>query len=150
MSDQPGFTTTFAVEQSPKEVFNAINDVRRWWTGSIEGEALERGDVFSYRYEPFHFSSQEVIELVPDEKVVWRVIDSHLKGAADPSEWTGTDITFDIIALERGTEVRFSHVGLVPAFECFESCSGGWDFFIHRSLRHLIATGEGPASPPWA
>jgi len=55
-------------------------------------------------------------------------------------------MTFEITAREDGTEVRFAHRGLVPEFECFESCSSGWGFFVNRSLRHLITTGEGPAS----
>jgi len=59
-------------------------------------------------------------------------------------------MTFDITAREDGTEVRFAHRGLVPEFECFESCSSGWGFFVNGSLRRLITTGEGPTQPPWA
>jgi hypothetical protein len=143
------FTTCFTVEQSPAAVFDAINDVRGWWTGEIEGESKEVGDEFSYRYPGYHYSKQRIAVLVPDTKVVWHVIDSRLEGPKDPSEWTGTEITFEIGATEGGTEVRFSHLGLVPEVECFVSCSSGWSFFVHESLRRLITTGEGPTLPPW-
>ncbi|MGD0691349.1 MAG: SRPBCC domain-containing protein [Acidimicrobiales bacterium] len=144
------YTTSFTVEQSPAEVYDAINDVRGWWTGAIEGESKQVGDEFAYRYSGFHYSKQEIVELVPGTKVVWRVTDSRLEGPENASEWTGTEIIFEITAKEDGTEVRFAHRGLVPEFECFESCSSGWGFFVNGSLRRLITTGEGPTQPPWA
>ncbi|HXC18325.1 MAG TPA: SRPBCC domain-containing protein [Acidimicrobiales bacterium] len=143
------FTSAFTVDQTPTEVFDAINNVRGWWTGEIEGRTNEVGDEFSYRYPGYHYSKQKITVLEPGEKVVWRVIDARLEGNADPSEWTGTEITFAITSTHEGTEVLFSHVGLVPEFECFESCSSGWGFFVNGSLRRLITTGEGPATPPW-
>lgn len=144
------FTSTFTVEQSPADVFAAINDVRRWWTGDIEGESQAVGDECSYRYPGAHFSRQRVSELVPGEKVVWQVTDSLLEGPDDPREWTGTEIPFEIIPEGDRTELRFSHRGLVPAFECYGACSGAWGFYINGSLKHLITTGEGPTPPPWA
>lgn len=149
MSTSQSFTASFTVEQTPSEVFSSINNVRGWWTGEIEGDTDEVGDEFTYIYPGHHYSRQKVVELVPGEKVAWHVVDSLLKGPADPSEWTGTDIIFDIRALDDGTEVRFSHRGLIPSFECFDDCSGGWGFFVHSSLKRLIATGEGPTPPPW-
>jgi hypothetical protein len=116
----------------------------------IDGESKQVGDEFSYRYPGFHYSKQEIVELVPGTKVVWRVTDSRLEGPENASEWTGTEIIFEITANDDGTEVRFAHRGLVPEFECFESCSSGWGFFVNGSLRRLITTGEGPAQPPWA
>jgi uncharacterized protein YndB with AHSA1/START domain len=144
------FTSSFTVDQSPAEVFDAINNVRRWWTGDIVGEADALGDEFSYTYPGAHYSKQKVAELVPGEKVVWQVVDAHLDGPEDPAEWTGTEIRFEITPEGDGTVVRFRHEGLVPSFECFGSCSSAWGFFVNGSLRHLITTGEGPTPPPWA
>jgi uncharacterized protein YndB with AHSA1/START domain len=144
------FQSTFLVTQSPDEVFAAVTNPRKWWTGDIEGSTGQVGDEFSYRYEDIHFSKQKVTELVPGRKVVWLVVESELSGPEDPSEWTGTEIIFEINERDGQSELRFSHLGLVPEFECFESCSSGWSFFINGSLRRLITTGEGPALPPWA
>ena len=140
--------STFTVDQSPEEVFAAIVDVPRWWTGDIEGSTDTLGDEFTYRYPGAHYSKQKVAELIPGKKVVWHVVDAHLEGPEDPNEWTGTEIKFEITRMEDGTEVRFSHLGLVPDFECFDACSSAWGFYVNGSLKRLITTGEGPAKPP--
>jgi uncharacterized protein YndB with AHSA1/START domain len=144
------FTSTFTVDQSPEDVFAAITNVRRWWTGKIEGNTDRLGDEFIYRYEDLHYSKQKIAELVPGQRVVWQVIDAHVKGPENPREWTGTEIRFEISQTGDRSEVRFSHLGLVPDFECFDACSNAWGFYINGSLQRLITTGEGPTAPPWA
>lgn len=144
------FTSTFTVDQSPEEAYSAINNVRGWWTGDVEGSTDKLGDEFTYRYGDVHYSKQEVTELVPGRRIVWRVVDAHLNGPDDPSEWKGTEVTFEISRVDEQTEVRFAHLGLVPEFQCFESCSSAWGFYVNGSLRRLITTGEGPTTPPWA
>lgn len=54
-----------------------------------------------------------------------------------------TEIHFEITARDDQTEVRFTHVGLVPQSECFDLCSNLWAFHLHTSLRTLIRTGRG-------
>ena len=76
-------------------------------------------------------------------RVAWHVVDAYLDFVEDKSEWTGTDITFDITPARGGSEVRFTHVGLAPGVECFDSCSNAWGFYITGSLRNLIAGGQG-------
>lgn len=144
------FQSGFTVPQSPEEVFEAVTNPKRWWTGDIVGSAHRVGDEFSYCYADVHYSKQKVTELVPGEKVVWQVVDSHLTGIKDSSDWTGTEITFEVGEKDGQTELRFSHLGLLPESECFDSCSNAWSFYISGSLRRLIATGEGPSTPPWA
>jgi NAD(P)-dependent dehydrogenase (short-subunit alcohol dehydrogenase family) len=140
---QRSFTTTFTVDQSPQEVFAAINNVRDWWSGDIEGNTHKLGDEFTYRYEDVHRSTQRIIESVPGERVVWHVEDAYLTFTNDKTEWTGTDIAFDISQQGDRTEVRFTHLGLVPEFECFGDCSNAWGYYINGSLRSLITTGRG-------
>jgi hypothetical protein len=141
------FTTVFAVDQSPAEAFDAITNVRGWWSGQIDGDTDKLGAEFIYRYEDVHYSKQEITELVPNKKVVWRVLDAYLDFTEDPAEWNGTEITFEIGRRDDQTEVRFTHLGLVPEFECYDSCSTAWAFYINNSLRHLIATGQGSPNP---
>jgi len=137
------FTTTFAVDQTPEEAFAAINNVRRWWSGEIEGSTDKLGDEFTYRYQDVHYSKQKITELVPGKKVVWLVLDSYLNFTKDKSEWNGTEITFEVSKKGKKTEIRFTHLGLVPEFECFNACSNAWGFYTNGSLRSLITTGKG-------
>ena len=136
-------TTTVKVDQSPEEVFAAINNVRGWWAGEVEGSTDKLGDEFIYRYGTLHYSKQKVSELTPGKRIVWDVTDSSLSFAKDKSEWTGTKITFDIAKKGDKTEVRFTHVGLVPEFECYDDCSNAWGSLVRESLRSLITTGVG-------
>ncbi len=142
MNDQ-NFTITFAVDQTPEEAFAAINNVRGWWSGEIEGSTDNLGDEFTYRYKDVHYSKQEITELIPDTKVVWLVLDSYLNFTKDKTEWMGTEIIFEVSKKGDKTEIRFTHLGLVPEYECFNACSNAWDFFINSSLRSLITTGKG-------
>ena len=137
------FTTTILVDNSPKEVFNAINNVRGWWQGEIEGNTDKLNDEFSYRMKEFHFSVQKVVEIIPDKKVVWLVTDSKLNFTKKKSEWTGTKIIFEIAEISNKTQLRFTHEGLVPGIECYGDCSNGWSNLIQESLLSLITTGKG-------
>ena len=56
-------------------------------------------------------------------------------------EWKGTNIVFDISEKDGKTEVRFTHVGLVPQIECYGSCSDAWGYYIKGSLRDFITAG---------
>jgi hypothetical protein len=144
---QRGYSTSYTVEQSPEEVFAAILDVGAWWTGQVEGRADELGAEFAYRHPPQHYSLQRVVELEPARRVVWRVTDSHLSFISEAAEWTGSEIVFDIVPATDGTDLRFTHAGLVPNVECFDACSTAWQHYINGSLRSLIAAGEGLPDP---
>ncbi len=143
------FSTTILVDRSPEEVFAAINNVRGWWSGQIDGDTDKLGAEFTYRYKDAHRTRQKVTEFVPGKKVVWRVLDSELTFVSDKSEWNGTDIVFDISKKGRQTELRFTHVGLVPRFQCYGDCSSAWGTLINKNLSKLIATGK-PQPDPFA
>jgi hypothetical protein len=136
-------SASFTVDQTPEEAFVAINNVRGWWSGHLEGDTDNLGDEFIYRYEDLHYSKQKVTEFIPGKKVVWLVLDSHLSFVEDKTEWNGTKITFEISKEDNKTKVQFTHIGLVPEHECFSACSGAWGSYITKSLRNLITTGKG-------
>lgn len=139
----PDFTTTILVNQTPREVIDAVNNPQQWWSGDVKGKALQLEDEFTYRYKDLHYSKQRIVEMIPDQKVVWLVTDSIINYAEDKNEWTGTRIIFEITEEGNKTRLRFSHQGLVPEIECFESCSNSWSQLIHQSLFSLITTGKG-------
>jgi hypothetical protein len=137
------YTTTFTVDQSPEEVFQAISNVRAWWSGEIEGATDKLDASFTYRYQDLHRTTQKITEFVPGKKVVWHVVDSKINFVKDKDEWDGTDIVFKIEKKGDKTELLFTHVGLVPAIECYDKCAGAWDYYINESLRDLITVGKG-------
>jgi len=141
-----GFTTTFTVDRTPTEAFDAITDVRGWWSEEIDGPTDQVGAEFTYRYEHVHRCRIRVTDAVPDRKVSWLVVDNYFNFTADETEWTGTTIHFDIAERDGRTEVRFTHQGLVPAEECYEICSTAWGFYVNGSLQSLITAGVGQSN----
>lgn len=137
------YSIAFTVDASPEEAFAAVNNVRGWWSGEIEGRTDQLGAQFTYRYKSLHRTTQQITELVPGKKIVWHVIDSYIGFVQHKTEWVDTDVVFEITRRGQQTELRFTHVGLVPTIECYGGCSGAWGFYIQESLRELIATGRG-------
>jgi hypothetical protein len=135
------------VDQSPEEVFGAINNIRGCWSGEIDGRTDTLGAEFTYRYQHIHRSTQKITELAPEKKVVWHVLDARINFIKDNTEWKGTDVVFEISKKGGKTELRFAHVGLVPAIECYGKCAGAWGYYINDSLRALITTGKSAPNP---
>jgi hypothetical protein len=139
---QQNFTASITVDQTSEEVFKAINNVRGWWSGEIEGNTDKLGGEFTYRYKDMHRSKQKIKEFIPGKRIVWHVTDAELGFVKNKTEWKGTDIIFEIARKGGKTELRFTHAGLVPAFECYGGCSGAWGALVETNLRKLITTGK--------
>jgi hypothetical protein len=137
------FTAAISVEKTPEEAFDAINNVRGWWSENIEGGTEKLGDEFTYHYKDVHFCKIKIAERVPGKKVVWHVLDNRFNFTKDKNEWKGTDVIFEVSRKGNKTQVRFTHRGLVPEYECFDVCSNAWGSYINGSLRSLITTGKG-------
>jgi len=140
--ENQNFNAVFLFDQSAKEVFDAVTNVRGWWSETVEGGTRNLNDEFVYRYADLHYSKQKLTEVIPNKKVVWLVTDSNLTFVEDKNEWTGTHVIFEITEKAGQTQLSFTHVGLSPQVECYKACSGGWTFYL-QSLCALITTGKG-------
>ena len=141
------YTASITVNATPKEAFESINKVTKWWTENLEGSSQKLNDEFTVRFGDVHVSTQKLVEVIPDKKVVWLVTASKLNFVKDKQEWNGTKISFEIFEKNDKTEVRFTHIGLVPDYECFDACSNAWGQYIKQSLFKLITTGKGEPTP---
>ncbi len=103
--------------------------------------------MFRYRYKDVHQCTIKLVEVVPDKRIAWLVLDNHFSFTKDKSEWINTKITFDISDQGNKTQLRFTHIGLVPEYECFEACQKGWTNYIHNSLKNLLTGGKGKPNP---
>src|SRR5687767_1527031 len=106
------FTAIIIADQTPEEIFNAINNVRGWWSEEIEGSTTKLNDVFDYHFEDIHRCRLKIVEFVPNAKVVWLVMENYFKPGIfedglvasrikdrlpnDKAEWTDTKISFEI------------------------------------------------------
>jgi hypothetical protein len=137
------FTSTIVVDKTPQEVFEVLKDVRGWWSGlfgeAFEGPTDQLNESFTFwAGEGVHYTKQKLIELIPDKKIVWEVTDSRLTFVDKQNEWTGTKISFDITPLGNKTEIVFTHIGLVPEFQCYDSCAPAWTQYVQQQLVNKI------------
>lgn len=141
------FNTLLLVDATPSEVYNAINNVRGWWSEEIEGDTDKLNAEFIYRYKDVHHCKIKPIELAPGKRVVWLILENYFSFTQDKSEWKGTKVIFDIIRKDGKTQLHVTHLGLVPEYECFSVCEEAWTTYIQESLRNLIVSGKGNPNP---
>ena len=141
------FTTTLLVDETPEQVFNAVNNVRGWWSQEIEGDTDKLNAEFIYHYKDVHISKLKMTEFVPSKRITWLVMENHFNFTNDKNEWKGNKIIFEITQKGNKTELQFTQEGLVPAYECYEVCHDAWSNYIKNSLRDLITTGKGQPNP---
>ena len=137
------YATSILVKATANNAFKSINQVTAWWTENLEGSSEKLNDVFTLRWGGESFVTMKIVESVPDKKVVWDVTDCFLHWLTDKKEWKDTQIVFEISTEGDSTGIQFTHLGLVPQVECYDSCVKGWDQYIKDSLAKLINEGKG-------
>jgi len=74
-------------------------------------------------------------------------LESQLSFVEKQDEWDATEVVFDISSEDNKTNLTITHQGLVPEFQCYDSCSKGWTHYLKNSLLPLITTGKGKPDP---
>lgn len=141
--ENKSFTTSIVVAQSPAMAFNAIKNFRAWWSEEIEGNTGELNETFFYHYKDVHMCKIKLIELIPEKKLIYKVIDNQFNFTNDKTEWINTKLIFELIPDGSKTKIVFTHEGLVPEYECYNVCHDAWSSYIQGSLQSLIITGKG-------
>jgi uncharacterized protein YndB with AHSA1/START domain len=139
----PDYAATLTIDAPAETIYAALttaDGIRSWWTASTEGDAAPGGE---FRVE---FPAHDVYKIAKVEagpqpgSVRWQCTDCKLE------DWIGTTMDFVLTpAGPGGTELAFTHHGLRPQLDCFESCQSGWDFYL-RSLGSYAETGTGQPS----
>jgi len=135
---------TAEFEASVKDVFKFITtDVGRWWgQNDFHGKSERPDDEFTIHHPGAHWSRQRLIEVIPDQRVVWLVTESRLDWLTNKSEWTGTKMIFELSTRDDNTLLRFVHEGLIPEKECYDKCAQGWNRVIKEWLPDFITRNE--------
>lgn len=141
------FTASILVDQTPETAFNAIKNFRAWWSEDIEGNSDQLNETFFYHYKDVHLCKLKLVEMLADEKLVYLVVDNEFNFVKDKTEWVNTKLIFEISKEGEKTKVKFTHEGLVPAYECYNVCHDAWTSYIQGSLQTLITTGKGKPNP---
>ena len=139
---QEDYHYSITAKISAKKAIDKINRVSEWWTKGFKGSSQKLGDTFSVRFGET-FVDFEVVEVVPDKKIVWQVIDCNLHWLKNTTEWNDTKIEWEISSKNGTTKVNMTHNGLIPRIECFDDCKEGWDFYVGESLLKLLTENKG-------
>ena len=136
------FAYSLKSSKTPEDIFRLLLNIEQWWFGlyeeTIKGKSHKLNDEFSFKAGGgVHYSKQKLIELIPNKRIVWLVTDSELNFLSNPGEWINTKICFDISGEDDGTMVTFTHDGLIPQIECYNSCSSAWTSYL-KNLKNKL------------
>ncbi len=141
-----GFCSALFIEAPAAKVYEALTTsegLKGWWTETCEIGTTEGGHS-TFRFDD-SWKTMRIEKLAPASEVRWHCVESSidLEDGSTSSEWIGTEFLFQLKPLsDQTTALRFQHVGLLPALECYSDCFRGWTRFL-SSLKQYVETGTG-------
>lgn len=127
-----------APQRTVYDALATIDGLAGWWTRDVRGEAGVGGKLEFYFGGEEPSAVMEVAELDPDHRVAWRCLQG-------PSEWVGTELTFDLTTTPEETMLSFAHAGWRDPADFMAHCSTKWAQF----LLGLKAGLEGGSATPF-
>lgn len=141
------FTVGIQADQDPEQAFEAILNLRGWWSQEIDGPTDQINQACLYHYRDIHSCKLKLVEAIPGKKIEWEVLQNHFNFIKDQREWVGSRLSFSLEEKEGKTKVQFTHIGLSPELECHDLCADAWTTYITKSLLAYINTGKGNPNP---
>jgi hypothetical protein len=123
---------TLIVKASAEEAMKKISRIALWWRNDFSGDAEKLNSKFTVPFGAPSFVDFVVSESAPGKKLVWKVTDCYLPWFKDTKEWNNTEVVFTLSSENGGTQINFTHVGLVPEVECYEACEKGWNGHLNQ------------------
>jgi hypothetical protein len=136
------FHKKILVNASAEEAMKKISQVDKWWAKKVKGKSEKINDKFTVDFGKTYVDFK-ISEMIPAQRVVWKVTDCNLHWIENKKEWNGTEVYFDLSPKNGKTQIDFTHVGLVPDVECYNDCKVGWTEHVAGSLVHFINEGKG-------
>jgi hypothetical protein len=136
------YQVSITVDARADQAFDSINSVSDWWTTLFEGQSEKLDDIFTVRFGET-FITVKIVDFIANSKIVWRVIDCYKHWIKNKKEWLDTTMSWEILYEAHATQIRFTHIGLVPGIECYNGCENAWNFYIKESLFKLLTEGKG-------
>jgi hypothetical protein len=133
------FNIIIELPKDPVFVFLAITKISDWWTKDFAGRSSAPGDEFTICHPGQHYSRHRVTEMVPGEKISWLTTESEMSWLRhNKTEWTNTNILFELLPKDDHSLLHFTHKGLTPDKECYEPCCRGWREVILERLKRYV------------
>jgi len=105
------YTVEIEVARPAKDVFAHVLDLPRWWPEEFVGEPIHPGSEFVFRIGDSHYSTNKVIEFLPNERVAW--ITTGSRRSSDDFDLTGTKMIFALTPKGGRTVLTYTYEGVV-------------------------------------